>query len=234
MKQIIRRGVFETNSSSTHSLTLGILTPEQKKKDYKFSGIISLKPQHFGYGDIVAPMPDTNHFPDMDEICGDCEYLRSENTDYGDYTEYECGNPAIERYCHYDQCQRYKDSQQKIMDDLIEKQTPDTRACALFACIVCTAGKPAELLYNYFNTLFAICEEVYYRNAKMEPQTNTVDYWKGAIYHGNLGDYNSSCWMEEHGEFPDGFLTLLLATDALKLKEYLFGVGAYAGGDRCG
>ena len=176
MKQIIRRGVFETNSSSTHSLTLGILTPEQKKKDYKFSGIISLKPQHFGYGDIVAPMPNTNHFPDMDEICGDCEYLRSENADYGNYTEYECDNPAIERYCHCDQCQRYQDSQEKIMDDLVKAQTPDTRACALFACIVCATDNSAELLNKYFENLFTICEEVHYRDVKMESQKNTVEY----------------------------------------------------------
>jgi len=40
--------------------------------------------------------------------------------------------------------------------------------------------------------------------------------------------------MEEHGYLPDSGLIILLATDALKLKEYLFGVGAYASGDQSG
>ena len=231
MKRIIRTRVFETNSSATHSLTLGTLALEQEHPNYKFS-VISLKPQHFGYGDIVAPMPDTNHFPEMNEICGDCEHLLHEERYNSSW--YKCQNPVYGKYEYDSLCQRYKDSRQKIVDRLAKEQTPDTRACALLTCIVCVCDKPAELIHKYFNNLFSICKEVDYRGIKMERTKNTIEFWENAIFHGNWADYDSRCWMETHQDIPNKKLIVNIATNATKLKRYLFGAGAYAGGDRAG
>ena len=230
MRTIIRQSVFETNSSSTHSLTLGQLTSEQEQPDYQAESIF-VKPQHFGYGDIVAPNINTNNFPKMNELCGDCPHLK-EKKEYG-YWEYRCDNPAHEsRWSYGEECQRYQDAQQVELDKLIEAQSPDTRASALFTCIVCRGSEKPELLRSYFDSLRVICKKVYYRDDPFSYANNTGEYWKQAIYHANLGKYESPCWMEEHGDLYDDFESI--ATDTTKLKQYLFGKGAYASGDRCG
>ena len=94
-KRTIRYGVWETNSSSSHSLTLGTLQPEQEDIDFKFESI-SIKPMHFGYNyygnGIVAPFQDSNNFPGLDKLCAGCEFLESKTNPRCQRAVYVNGN----------------------------------------------------------------------------------------------------------------------------------------------
>ena len=235
--KIIRCGVFETNSSSTHSLTLGVLSAEQERDEYQFE-TISLEPQHFGYDDIVAPMTFTNNFPAMNEICGECEHV------YKGKWCYECRNPEYgEWYGEGDnkwwvddphKCKTYTENQNKIAERLANAQSPDERASALLTSIVCLCGRSPELVHKYFENLFSVCKTVCYRGEILNRKDNTLEFWDAAIFHGQWGEYSSRCWMETGDTSLDRGRVTEIATDVTKLKQYLFGAGAYAGGDRDG
>jgi len=258
-KRTIRIGVFETNSSSTHSLTLGQLTRVQKNDDYQFE-TISVRPRPLAYrnesGDgIIAPLDHTNHFPGLAELCKKCEFLETKKQkhcqylhinddgswEYRDYYEHSCTNPAyfvkIEGYNrkwskYYDMCDKYKRAQIRAANRLVKEQNPDTRACALFTCIGCRSNDPEVCIKMYFDNLFKICKEVRYYDAPFNQVDNTVEFWKKVREEQNWGDYDSPCWMEEHGDLADDVVEI--ATDVTKLKQYLFGKGAYVGADRAG
>lgn len=236
MKQI-RSGVFETNSSSTHSLVIGKLTEDQVKIDYKFPSI-SLRPVHFGYNDIVAPSVYSNNFPSLRELCKGCEYLKCENNNCGDG---ECTNPDYMTLSKnkwwlgdYDEkCQRYINAKADMMEKIIKNQSPDDRASVLLPCIVHYCSSSAETIKNYFDKLFDICDKVYYQNKEFTKEQNVRLYWEGAVDSG-WGTLDSSCWMETHDSLLESKDVYRVLDSIESLKAYLFGEGSYAMGDRAG
>ena len=242
MKQI-RYGVFETNSSSTHSLTIGKLNKEQIATEYKFPSI-SLRPVHFGYDDIIAPSDFSNAFPDMIELCDGCEHLKCEKPKYSSYYETECMNPdfgqMVEngnikwwRSDYEEKCQQYIDTKSNAMKEIIDNQSPDDRASAMLPCIVHYCSNPAETIKKYFDKLFDICEKIYYQGKEFLKEENVESYWSGAIESG-WGNYNSCCWMETHDSSLETEDVTCVLDSVESVKTYLFGSGSYAMGDRNG
>ena len=233
-KKVIRQSVWETNSSSTHSLTLGELSPEQEDNSFKFD-TISIKPMHFGnnYNDngIVAPSANSNHFPDLDVLCKGCKYLHTD-----DSIQYRCQNPKYERSWKYiKQCTKYQKAVKAKEEQLIKKQAPNIRACALLACLVCKGKNPPKLITKYFDNLFICCKKVLFEGKEFRQENNTIQFWKNIIRSRNWGDIESQIWMEKHGSLTCRQESLTkIVSDIVKLKQYLFGVGAYASGDRFG
>ena len=237
----IRKSIFETNSSSTHSLTIGSLDKDKLSNDYEFESI-KIYPQAFGYDDIVAPFIGSNHFPCIgNDICFDCKWAKVNNYRSGEI--YDCTNPDCEikfdnDFSYYDRnkCEIYNNAQKEEMDNIINDQSPNVRASALFACIVCMNNKSivSEQLCKYFDNLFKICNIVYFDGHVILPNENREGYWKTNIRRNNWGDYESNCWMELHDtslEYKD--VENIISDDKI-LKTFLFGKGSYAAGDRCG
>lgn len=101
MKKQIRRGVFETNSSSVHSITMcsqdeyskwerGELYISQYGSGFKTKDEITkeLKAKtHWKTNDLYYPNVDWNNVDEVDEIIKDNEYLKEE--EYWDSIDHE-------------------------------------------------------------------------------------------------------------------------------------------------
>lgn len=237
MRQV-RQSVFETNSSSTHSLTIGELAEEEIEISYKFPSI-SLRPVHFGYDDIIAPSDFSNNFPDMKEMCNGCEYLKC-----GRWDDANCTNPEYRKMItngshkwwnsnFENKCQQYIKAKENAMEEIAANQSPNDRASALLPCIVHYCTNPAETIKAYFDKLFDICEKVYYEGKEFYKEQNVKSYWNEAIGTG-WGDYDSRCWMETHESSLETKDVNRVLNSIESVKAYLFGKGSYAMGDRNG
>ena len=236
----IRYGIFETNSSSTHSLTMGTLEDKYLSKDYVFDEI-NVYPSIFGYDDIVAPFINSNNFPIISEkVCKDCEYSSYSDCRWGE--RFDCKNPKYkENYSNdfewYDRqkCEKYINAQNEEMKNLMNVQTPQIRASVLFTCIICMNPlKASKDLCTYFDNLFKICRLVKYKGIVILSNENKEGFWKTEIRRNALGDYDSECWMELHDTKLEYTTVKNIFKDEQKLKIFLFGEGSYAAGDRCG